>query len=508
MTLVRAGATAAAIAIAIAVPMAQQQAAANEEVARRQLESGRAFAAQGNYTEALKDFRAVAETFATTSVADDALLEIARYYLDVEGNSAQAAEAVEAILRTYSTSDSAPDAYVMSGRLALARSRQGPELDAALANFDRVIRLFPTSGAVARSLQLSGETFYYAGRLDEALANLGRVTAEYPAGQAAAEAHLTAGQVLVALGRPILAMEELQQVRNRWPDSEAAGRALARLTLLHRLYVRASAGAAFASTTETVGPPRLQNVVRLVRTSAGRIYWSTESAIGLLDGAAGDRVPAFTRFRLLTSDAAGNPIAVDSASLKSMSGESVPILLPDSQGGAQVLDKIVEAVQLSNGQWLVMDDDQRAVQRFNRDGSYASVFAAARVRRMAVNLRDRVAAIERDRREVLVFDADGKSVARIPLRSGGFELRDPEDLTFDEFGHLYVLGRGMLAVFSPHPDPTAAAASGAQGGYRLLATFSADRQAGGFDRAMALLVDPSGGALIYDGRAERILVYR
>ena len=128
-----------------------QQAAANEEVARRQLESGRAFARQGNYTEALKDFRAVAETFATTSFADDALLEIARYYLDVEGNAAQAAEAVDQILRMYSTSDSAPDAYVMSGRLALARSRQGDDLKAAIANFDRVIRLFPNSGAVARS---------------------------------------------------------------------------------------------------------------------------------------------------------------------------------------------------------------------------------------------------------------------------------------------------------------------------------------------------------------------
>jgi hypothetical protein len=62
-------------------------------------------------------------------------------------------------------------------------------------------------------------------------------------------------------------------------------------------------------------------------------------------------------------------------------------------------------------------------------------------------------------------------------------------------------------VFSPYPDP-AAAGTPAAPGYRLLAAFAADRQAGGFDRAMALLVDESGGALIYDGRAERILVYR
>jgi len=482
-----------------------QQAAANEEVARRQLESGRAFARQGNYAEALKDFRAVAETFATTSFADDALLEIARYYLDVEGNAAQAAEAVDQILRMYSTSDSAPDAYVMSGRLALARSRQGDDLKAAIANFDRVIRLFPNSGAVARSLQLSGETFYYAGQLEDALANLGRVTAEYPAGQAAAEAYLTAGQVLVALGRPILALEELQQVRNRWPGTEAADRALARITLLHRLYVRAPSGTAFSQTAEAIGPSRLRDVVRLVRTPEGRVYYATNSNVGLINPMPTDRVPTFTRFRALTADATGNPVAIDSASIKSMTGGSVPILLPDSEGGAQALDKIIDAAQLSNGQWLVMDEDQRAVHRFTRDGSYAGTFAAARVRRMAVSLRDEVAAIERDRRQVLVFNAEGKSVAQIELRQGNLDLRDPEDLAFDDFGHLYVLGREVLAVFSPHPDRSGGAGAS---GYRLITSFSADRRAGGFDRASALLVDSSGGVQIYDGRAERILVYR
>ena len=77
----------------------------NEDVARRQLESGRSFARQGNYAEALKDFRSVADTHAATSVADDALLEIARYYLDVADDQKETAAAVDRILTKYATSD-------------------------------------------------------------------------------------------------------------------------------------------------------------------------------------------------------------------------------------------------------------------------------------------------------------------------------------------------------------------------------------------------------------------
>lgn len=475
--------------------------ATDEQVARRQLESGRAFARQGNYAEALRDFRAVAETHAATSVADDALLEIARYYLDVAGDAENAAAAVDSILKGYATSDSAPDAYVMAGRLALGRGHQPADVEAALANFDRVSRLFPTSGAVPRALQLSGEAFWYAGRLDDALANLGRVTAEFPATDAAADAYLIAGRVLLAMGRPILAMEELQQVRNRWPGTPAAEEALARLTLLHRLYVRAPNGPAYTASSDTVGPQRLRDVTSLVRTADRRIFWATNSGIGVAGGNEAERLPVYTRFRGITVDNAGRLVAIDSASLRPLGGDDVPILLPDSDG-ARALDNIVAAAQLSNGDWLVMDNDQRAIQRFGPGGASLGAFAQARVTRIAVGSQDQVAAIERDGREVLLFNADGAATGRIALRSPDLDFRNPAGLAFDAFGHLYVLDREGLAVFSPYGEAVQT------GNYRLLTSSAADRREGGFDRATAFVVDASGTVFLYDDRAERILVYR
>src|SRR5262249_25514595 len=163
----------------------------------------------------------------------------------------EAGTAVDAILKNYPTSNSAPDAYVMAGRLSLSHGHLPQDLDAALANFERVPRLFPSSDAVPPSLSMGGATVRLAGRFHDALGNFGRVEVEYPSSISAADAYLGAGRALVALGDPISAMLEMQQARNRWPKTAEAATALARITLLNRLYLRARTGPAFALTSQT-----------------------------------------------------------------------------------------------------------------------------------------------------------------------------------------------------------------------------------------------------------------
>lgn len=498
---------------------AQAPAPGNEDVAKRQLESGRSFARQGNYTEALKDFRAVADTHATTSVADNALLEIARYYLDIVNDTKQATAAVDAILSKYPTSDSAPDAYVMAGRLALSRGHQAADLDAALANFDRVFRLFPNSDAVPRSLLFAGETHWYARRYDDALASYGRLTADYPTSTSTPDAYLGAGRVLVSLGRPVLAMEELQQIRNRWPATEAAKTALSRITLLNRLFVRGRSQAAFALTTENVGPAKLQNVVGLASTAAGAVYVATELGITPIAAPAGAKAPGSARPRGLAIDTGGNLIGIESNAVRSAAGDAVNFSVPQSSGGTKPLVKIDAAAQLSNGDWIVMDDDERGLQRFSRTGTYANVFSAIKTPRLAVNAIDDVAVIDRDGKTITILDATGKVVGRIPFKGASYDLPNPEDLAFDSFGHLYVLDRGAIAVFSPYPVPAAtgaappappAPAAGPRTvSYSLVTQFtSPEKDPAAFRKATAFAVDPSGAVFLYDDRAQRVMVYR
>jgi TolA-binding protein len=500
--------------------LAQTQAPASgsdEELARRQLESGRTFARQGKFNEALRDFKVVAETYPTSSVADDALSEIAHYYLDKVGDFKEAEAAVTQILKKYPNSNSAPDAHNMEGRLALARSHQTVDLDAALANFDRVPRLFPGTEAVPRALVLAGEALWYAKRYDEAMAELARVEAEYPTDPAAAGAYLAAGRVRVPLGDPIAALEELQQVRDRFPASAEAPLALAHATLLHRLYVRAKSGPAYASSAETVGPQKLENVVGLAMTSKRVIYYATEQAVTAATPGATDKPPA-TKVRGLTLDNTGALVVIDTGVMQPLGGKPLVLPVTKSNGQQDVMVKVNTAIQLSNGNWLVMDDAEKSIFRFSNAGAFISIFAPLKVSKMAVNDVDEVAAIDRDQKVIALFDAAGKPTGKIPLKAASYDIQDAEDLTYDDFGHLYVLDRSGIAVFSPYagapaPAPAAAAPKPAKNAvenpYHLLTFFTeADKAPGAFRKATAFVVDASGGVFLYDENAKRIMVYR
>jgi len=503
----------------LVAPVLAQAPPAGEDVARRQLESGRTFARQGNYVEALKDFRAVAETYGATSVADDAWLEIARYYLDVASDTKEAGAAVDAILKKYATSNSAPEAYVMAGRLAMGHSHLAPDLETALADFDRVIRLFPASDAVPRSLGLAGDAMWYGTRYGDALANFSRVEAEYPTSAAAEDAGLGASRALVALGDPIGAMEALQRVRTRAPSGAAATTALMRLTLLNRLYVRTRSGPAFALSAETAGPAKVENVLALASTRRNAVYWAGETTLGIVAPANADRPPAATRPRAVALDNTGALVVVDGGLLKLTGGGSIGLLVPRSNGAQETLAKVESVVQLSNGDWLVMDGGEKAIHRFTRAGGYGGPFATIRASRLAVNETDEVAALDREQKGIQLLDAAGKSLGKIPFKGTGYDLQNPEDLAYDAFGHLYVLDRGAVAVFSPYPStppapgtiPAAAPAApaGRASAYRLLTVFSEpEKNVTGFHKATAFTLDQSGALYLYDERAQRILVYR
>jgi hypothetical protein len=86
----------------------------------------------------------------------------------------------------------------------------------------------------------------------------------------------------------------------------------------------------------------------------------------------------------------------------------------------------------------------------------------------------------------------------IGARGPDFEFKNPVDVAYDGFGHLYVLDHASVFVFSTNRAMP-----------RLLRTFSeAETSAGVFRRASAFALDRAGRLFIADERVDKIRLYQ
>jgi hypothetical protein len=257
-------------------------------------------------------------------------------------------------------------------------------------------------------------------------------------------------------------------------------------------------------------------------TPKNAVYWAADTGTGLVAPAGGDKPPAAQKPRLLTTDNTGQLFVVDNNQLRGTAGKPIELVKPRTEGAPQPLDGVEGVVQLSTGEWLVSDTNTRAIHKYSRTGDYLGIWTQAKVSRLIINNIDQIAGLDRDQKAVVFFDASGKIFDRLPLKGTGYLFENAEDLTYDVFGHLYILDREAIGVFSPYPAsknaapaPKPAAPTGKPGAtaptaWRLVTVFSevADKNPAAFRKATAFAVDQSGAIFLADDRAQKIRVYR
>jgi TolA-binding protein len=435
--------TALAIVVVLTVSTRGQ---AQDDLPARQFQTGQAFAAAGQYEEALADFEAVVALYPTSVVADNALLEITRYYLETTQDFDLATEYAGRIVgdASYAQGDAAPEAYVLLARAAIARGHTTENLDAALVELQRGLSLWPDAEVVPQSLFFIGEGHRHGAQLEEALVAYGRVAAEYPETVWAARAGLAAGLLRARTGDPVAAMAELQHVRDRWPDSQEARTALQRITVLHRLYIR-SPEHAYGLDDEPFSTRRSPRVEELVVDHQGRVFYATGSGIGTLDPDAAADAPSGSRPRGLVLDRRGVVTVIEGGSLTAKDVALIQLAIPRPGDGPKELRDIDAAGVTSDGDWLVMDGDEREVHRFSPGGGYRSMFVPVRAKRLAVGPQDHIAVIARNN-DIRLF-AQGRSLGEIPREGPNYKIDNPVDLAFDVIGHLYVADEKAVYVF-------------------------------------------------------------
>jgi TolA-binding protein len=466
--------------------------------ARRLLEDGRAYMAQGKQKQALDNFNIVVSSFPTTESVGHALLEIGRYHMEVENDPAKARAAFEQVTKQHARSDAAPGAYYYMGMLTLNRAIAPAEIEDALAQFARVETLYPRSAWVPRALAAQALAHRRASRYAEATDLNRRVSLEYPASDAAAAAQYEIGRALALSGQPKVAMEEFQQVRNRFPHSAWSEPALQRTTALYRLYGGAKPSFAADASFSLGAGDMLKDVRALLVAPTGSLWIAsdkTRSASPIEP--SGKLGPGFTAedLRTLVLSPAGDVIVVSRGAVRFGARDIRTYTTPPEKPGAppKPVEKILAAALTPGGAVLVSDEDREAVLRYDAKGEYLGTFPGGRdaarrkVTRILLDGEGGIVTLDRDEKTVRVWDESGK-----PLRSvGPAGLKRPVDVAVDAFRNLYVADEETgVHVYNP------------QG--QLLTTIAGPE----LKRARAVALDASGAVLVYDDRAQRVLRYR
>lgn len=471
-----------------------------EDLARRRLDSGRAFLKAQNYAEALRDFEAVLQTYPTSSVADDALLEIATYQLTVARDPATALTRAMELEKTYAGSDSAPMGLVLQGRISLYVGRSAENINTALASFDRVPRLYPGSDAIPAAMYFGGEAARLAGRRDDALQRFSQVAMQFPTSPWTANALLGSAVVLTRSGNAVRAMEQLQRVRAQFPGTPEAETAKDWNTVLYRLYLRAPAQPSFVFSGRTIGGAggKLRDVADIAVDAGDNLLVATNNGVTAY-GAKGNQayfLPAVEP-HAMSFDRLGKVLTVHELGVRLEGKTPVPLISPVVEGRVREL-KPGNVVVTASGDLLLADRDLKAILRFQPTGMYAGEFARGlNVRSLAIDDLDNVFALDRDEKTVSVIDRDGKVTRSIRDRGTGYQMREPSDVRVDRLGHIYVLDKTSVLVFAPD-------------GGRLLTTFTvADTKSpSAIGEGTALALDAAGRLYVFDGRSDLVKVYR
>jgi DNA-binding beta-propeller fold protein YncE len=362
-----------------------------------------------------------------------------------------------------------------------------------------VATLHPGSDAVPASIYFGGEAARLGGRTPQALERFSRVATVYPASPWAANALLGSAATLVRGNQPARAMEQLQRIRNQFPRTPEAATALDWNSVLYRLYLRAPQQPAFVFSGRSVGGPagKLRDVIHIGVDGENNVFVANNTGVTAY-GTKGNQTFSVSapEPRSVTFDRLGKIMTVHELGIRAEGKNPLPLIMPIIEGRGREL-KLEAAVMTATGDILAADRDAKAILRFSPDGRYVGEYAVQiNVLRMAINDLDEVVALDRDSKDVTIFDRDGKVVKKILDRGPGDEFRNPADVQFDRLGHIYVLGRTTVHVFSPD-------------GAKLLATFTpAEKTPGAIGEGKALALDRAGRPHVFDGRTDTVKVYR
>lgn len=215
-------------ALLVCVPLAQAQ---DGELAERLLQSGdRAYAAKATQ-EALDTWGQLLQSLPKSPQAAEALLRLARHQVEVAQKPEAALPYLDRLKAEHIKAPAAAEGLLLRGTLLARQARRPGDLKDAMAEFNRVLDLFPDAAAVPEARARLGRAWRDQGQWGRALQCFVETFRLHPGAAAAPGAMLEAAETLDLMGDLPGCLRLLQRLRLEAPQSPEAREAGWRLAL-------------------------------------------------------------------------------------------------------------------------------------------------------------------------------------------------------------------------------------------------------------------------------------
>ena len=224
-------------ALLCVVPVLAQVQPQDGELAERLYRSGERAYASKAYKEALDTWGQLLQTSPRSEFAPMVLLRLARYQVEIEGKDEAAMPYLDRLRAEYIKSPEAAEGLLLRGLLLMKQARRPGELKDAMAEFNRVLALFPDAPACGEARLQLGRGWRDQGQWGRALQQFIDAFRFHPGTTVASQAMLEAAETLDRMGDLPGCLRMLQRLRTEAPQSpeaqEAAWRTAVRVK--HRL---------------------------------------------------------------------------------------------------------------------------------------------------------------------------------------------------------------------------------------------------------------------------------
>jgi len=424
---------------------------------------------EGDLEGALRNYALMVQQFPTASIADDALLRVARGRWTMRDEAA-ARIAIDSLKSDYARSPGAAGAFVLDGDIRVATARRFDDLEEAREQYRNAVLLFgrtefPNLEWRSQALLRAGDVSVLMGEPDDAAAAFLAAIEDEPHSEWTEPARLRLATVLMRNGQWAAAAEILQRIidggaEEGTGDGESSGAeviaaARRRLELGYRLLSRPEQSLSPWTGARQVrfSGPQIKDPEGIAAAEDNRII-IVDTGIPLIavveiDGTLSTRLPSSDAYHpWWAADNMTAHIPVKRSVSLPISRQRQEFEIPDGDE-MKPLEGITAGARGIYRQWLLLDSNRKEVMLFDESAELMSTLMGqdSEPVDVAVDRRGRFYVLDRRAKAVFRFGAGGGGRVSFVQR----EWRRPEALAIDGLDNVYVLDRDAktIEVFSP-----------------------------------------------------------